>query len=85
MAGIKRKKVFPGGSAGKKSSCNAEDLGSIPGSGRSYETEMELMATWEKNEGKGELRCRGGWVHTAILKMDNPQGPPVEHRELCSM
>ena len=26
---------FPGGSAGKKSTCNAEDLGSIPGSGRS--------------------------------------------------
>ena len=26
---------FPGGSAGKKSACNAEDLGSIPGSGRS--------------------------------------------------
>ena len=50
---LKRKKVFPGGSAGKKSSCNAEDLGSNPGSGRSYETEMELMATWEKNEGKG--------------------------------
>ena len=26
---------FPGGSAGKKSACNAEDLGLIPGSGRS--------------------------------------------------
>ena len=26
---------FPGGSAGKESACNAEDLGSIPGSGRS--------------------------------------------------
>ena len=28
---------FPGGSAGKESSCNAGDLGSIPGSGRSPE------------------------------------------------
>ena len=27
--------VFPGGSAGKESACNAEDLGSIPGLGRS--------------------------------------------------
>ena len=27
--------VFPGGSAGKKSSCNAADLGSIPGLGKS--------------------------------------------------
>ena len=26
---------FPGGSDGKKSACNAGDLGSIPGSGRS--------------------------------------------------
>ena len=26
---------FPGGSEGKASACNAEDLGSIPGSGRS--------------------------------------------------
>ena len=26
---------FPGGSEGKESACNAEDLGSIPGSGRS--------------------------------------------------
>ena len=25
---------FPGGSDGKQSDCNAEDLGSIPGSGR---------------------------------------------------
>ena len=27
--------VFPGGSEGKEPACNAEDLGSIPGSGRS--------------------------------------------------
>ena len=26
---------FPGGSAGKESTCNAGDLGSVPGSGRS--------------------------------------------------
>jgi len=26
---------FPGGSSGKESACNAGDLGSIPGSGRS--------------------------------------------------
>ena len=28
-------KGFPGGSEGKESACNAEDQGSIPGSGRS--------------------------------------------------
>ena len=27
---------FPGGSAGKESTCNVEDLGSIPGVGRSF-------------------------------------------------
>ena len=27
--------VFPGGSDGKESTCNAEDPGSMPGSGRS--------------------------------------------------
>ena len=31
---------FPGGSDGKASVCNAEDQGSIPGSGRSLEKEM---------------------------------------------
>ena len=28
-------RVFPGGSVSQESACNAEDLGSIPGSGRS--------------------------------------------------
>ena len=31
----KSEKGFPGGSDDKESACNAEDLGSIPGSGRS--------------------------------------------------
>ena len=26
-----------------------------------------------------------GHVHTAIFKMDNQQGPTVQHRELCSV
>ena len=30
-------RVFPGGSAGKESTCNVEDLNSIPGLGRSPE------------------------------------------------
>ena len=28
--------VFPGGSDGKESACNAEDPGSVPGSGRTH-------------------------------------------------
>ena len=31
---IMKNSGFPGGSDGKESACNAEDLGSIPGSGR---------------------------------------------------
>ena len=31
---------FPGGSDGKESTCNAGDLGLIPGSGKSLEKEM---------------------------------------------
>ena len=31
----KKKRGFPGGSEGKASACNMEDLGSIPGLGRS--------------------------------------------------
>ena len=33
--GVTSNKGFPGGSEFKASACNAEDLGSIPGSGRS--------------------------------------------------
>ena len=39
---IEGSKGFPGGSAGKESTCNVVDMGSIPGSGRSLE---EGMAT----------------------------------------
>ena len=35
-------KYFPGGSDGKESACNAGDLGSIPGSGRSLEKGMAI-------------------------------------------
>ena len=40
LAPIVFKVGFPGGADGKASACNAGDLGSIPGSGRSLEKEM---------------------------------------------
>ena len=59
---------FPGGSAGKESACNAEDLGSIPGLGRcpgegnSYplqysglENSMDRGAWWATVHGVAEL------------------------------
>ena len=35
LGGASGKEVFPGGSEGKASACNARDLGSVPGSRRS--------------------------------------------------
>ena len=52
---------FPGGSDGKKSACNAGDLGSIPGSGR---------PPGEGNSNAFQYSClensmdRGGWQST---------------------
>ena len=41
----KKKRGFPGGSEGKASACNMEDLGSIPGLGRSPEKEMATRSS----------------------------------------
>ena len=62
---------FPGGSAGKKSACNAEDLGLIPGSGRSpgegngaplqyscLENPMDWGAWWATVHGVAKSRTR---------------------------
>ena len=38
------------------------------------------MVAWGKGQGVWE-----GHVHTAIFKMDNQQGPTVQHMELCSV
>ena len=73
--------VFPGGSAGKESSCNAGDLGLIPGLGRS------------PGEGNGNplqysclenLMDRGAWwatVHgVARVRHDLATKPPNHNR-----
>ena len=36
-------------------------------------------------EGRDSQRVWTGHVHTAIFRMDNQQGPTVQHMELCSM
>ena len=38
-----------------------------------------------KPGGKDSQGVWDGHVHTAIFKMDNPQGPTVQHKELFSM
>ena len=65
------------------------------------EQTYRLMVTGQgkKDEEKGELRNLGLYklyiqfvyiqlglyVHIATFKMDNQQGPNVQHREICSM
>ena len=64
---------FPGGSDGKESACNEEDLGSVPGSGRSpgegnsypfqcscLENSMDRGAWWTAVH--GVARVRRDWV-----------------------
>ena len=64
---------FTGGSEGKGSACNAGDLGSIPGSGRSVEKEMATHSSilvwkisWIEEPGglqsMGSQRVRHNWV-----------------------
>ena len=36
-------------------------------------------------EGKGWLDIWEGHAHIAVFKIDNEQGPTVQHMELCSM
>ena len=64
---------LPGGSDSKESACNAGDQGSIPGSGRPWATEEEMIG-WDHrlnghecehaqgdSEGQSRLACRGPW------------------------
>ena len=55
---------FPGGSDGKESACNAGDMGSIPGSGRSpqyscLENPVDRGARWTTVQ--GVAKSRTGW------------------------
>ena len=80
---------FPGGSDGKLSACNAGDLGSIPGSGRSpgegngnplqyscLENSMDRGVWWATvhRVAKSQTRLSN---FTLIYKIGNQQGPTV--------
>ena len=56
---------------------------------RLTDLEKELMVARRLGGWRMERRdSQGVWdghVHTAILKMDDQEGPAVQHRELCSM
>ena len=72
--------VFPGGSDGQESACNAGDLGSIPGLGRSHgeeqgnppqysclENPMDRGAWWANSMGSQSQTRLSDWAHHHLL------------------
>ena len=52
------------------------------------QTRKQRMSLWFLGRGTGERNSQVIWdghVHTATFKMDNQQGPTVQHIELCSV
>ena len=47
--------------------------------------ENELMVAGEKDGGWDSQGVWDAYVHIAIFKMENQQGPSVQHMELCLM
>ena len=43
---------------------------------------MNLLTETDLQASRANLQLP---VHTAVFKMDNQQGPPAQHREVCSM
>ena len=50
---------------------------------RLTDLENELMVAGVRIGGRDNQGVWDGHVHTAIFKMDNQLGPPVQHKELC--
>ena len=48
-----------------------------------------MQGTWVRSlgrmQGRDSYGVWDGYVHTDIFKVDNQQGPTVEHIELCSV
>ena len=88
--------VFPGGSDSKASACNAVDLGSIPGSGRSpgegngnpfqyscLENPMDRGTCWVTVCGVAKSRTRLSDFTSLILCPNNSSGEKTQ-RQSCS-
>lgn len=52
---------------------------------RLIDLKNKLMVASGQNRERDRQEVRDGQAHTAIFKMDNQQGPTVQHMELCSM
>ena len=65
-------KGFPGGSAAKNLACNAEDIGSIPGLGRSPEEENG-NPVFLPGKPHGQREESGGLQSVGLQESDMPQ------------
>jgi len=87
--------LFPGGSNGKASTCNAGDLGSIPGLENHLEKEMATHSStlaWKIPwmEEPGRLQSMGSWrvghdwaTSLSFFVSDNCQSFTPYHMDLC--
>ena len=61
---------------------NRNDTNELTKQKKSHRFRKQANGCW----GEGRVREFGeGWVHAAIFKIDNQQGPTVQHRELYSI
>ena len=60
---------FPGGSVGKESACNAADVGSILGLGRSLEEEWQPTLVFLPGESQGQ-RSLAGYSPQGLKELD---------------
>ena len=80
----KNKKCSPGGSEGKASACNAEDLSSIPGSGRSpgEGNGNPLQCSCQDNpRDRGALRAAVYWVTQSQTRLKRLSSS--EDKKIC--
>ena len=71
---VKELKGFPGGSDGKAASCDAGDLGSIPGLGRSsrrWHGNLLQYSCLENSTGRGGWRATGRGVANSQTRLSN--------------
>ena len=67
---------FPGGSAGKESACNVEDLGRSPGEGRGYPLQYSgLENSMDRLWGRKQSDTTEATEHTRMKELLTPIHP----------
>ena len=74
---------LPGSSAGKESACNAEDPGSIPGSGRSPGEENGYPLQYPGLKNSTDCIVHRGGKESHLFKSIQPSAYPFRERSTC--